>query len=256
MSHCAETLTNPRVWLRDVAFTTALSLLAALLGPFGSYDTPLTQRVAENLVFGFASFIFLWPPARVLLYFGDRARIPEVATIAAGMIALTTVVTTLCLTLVSLLGIGPASGPWGAAYLIILSMTLPAGLAYLMIERRLTRPAQAADSGGADVGAASPLAARLPAHLGGEIHALRAEDHYVRVYTALGSALLLMRLSDAISELGGLGGERVHRSWWVARAAVKSVRREGRKLVLVLPGGVEAPVTREAAPKLRKAGWV
>ena len=55
--------------------------------------------------------------------------------------------------------------------------------------------------------------------------ALQGEDHYVRIHTALGSELVLMRLGDAIQELDGLEGERVHRSWWVARRAVDQANK-------------------------------
>jgi DNA-binding LytR/AlgR family response regulator len=103
---------------------------------------------------------------------------------------------------------------------------------------------------------ASLLAARLPVRMRtGEIWALEAEDHYLRVHTSLGSALILMRLSDAIAELGDLGGAQTHRSWWVAKAAVRDARRSGERAVLTLANGVEAPVSRKYAAGLRRAGW-
>ena len=100
------------------------------------------------------------------------------------------------------------------------------------------------------------LFVKLPAALGRDILALQAEDHYVRVHTAKGSALLLMRLVDAIEDLGGLEGMRVHRSWWVSRHAISASAMQGRKLLLTLTNGVAAPVTRGTAPALRRAGWL
>ncbi|MEZ5959689.1 MAG: LytTR family DNA-binding domain-containing protein [Hyphomonadaceae bacterium] len=100
------------------------------------------------------------------------------------------------------------------------------------------------------------FAERLPAKLkGAVIYAVSAEDHYLRLHTSKGSDLILMRLSDAISELEGLEGAQTHRSWWVARDAVEGVRREGDKVVLVLKGGAEAPVSRPNVRPLREAGW-
>jgi hypothetical protein len=97
---------------------------------------------------------------------------------------------------------------------------------------------------------------RLPAKLrGAMIYAISAEDHYLRLHTSKGSDLILMRLSDAISELEGLEGAQTHRSWWVARDAVESSRRDGDKLVLTLKGGAEAPVSRPNIRPLREAGW-
>lgn len=97
---------------------------------------------------------------------------------------------------------------------------------------------------------------RLPAKIkGGALYAVSSEDHYLRLHTSKGADLVLMRLSDAIVELEGLEGAQTHRSWWVARDAVESVRRDGDKVLLVLKGGVEAPVSRPNVRPLREAGW-
>ena len=82
------------------------------------------------------------------------------------------------------------------------------------------------------------------------------EDHYVRAHTATGSTLLLMRLRDAVLELEEVEGARVHRGWWVARAAVAEVVRRERAVSLRLVNGLEVPVARSALPELRAAGWL
>jgi hypothetical protein len=97
---------------------------------------------------------------------------------------------------------------------------------------------------------------RLPAKLAGaDLWAVEAEDHYLRLHTSLGSDLILMRLGDAIGELDGIEGARTHRSWWVAREAVKHVEREDGRAMLHLPDGAVAPVSRAYAKTLRAAGW-
>lgn len=48
------------------------------------------------------------------------------------------------------------------------------------------------------------------------------EDRYLRIHTDGGSDLILMRLRDAVGELAGADGLQVHRSFWVARAAVRA----------------------------------
>ena len=85
---------------------------------------------------------------------------------------------------------------------------------------------------------------------------VRAEDHYLRVYTDIGDDLILFRLSDAEAELAPLDGLRVHRSWWVCRAAVVAVNRSGRRLELVLSNGLNVPVSRGQVAILRDAGWL
>ena len=97
---------------------------------------------------------------------------------------------------------------------------------------------------------------RLPFKLrGATLRAVEAEDHYLRVHTDRGSDLILMRLSDALAELEGLEGAQTHRSWWVARDAVRGVTRGDGRATLTLEGGLEAPVSRRYARALREAGW-
>ena len=90
----------------------------------------------------------------------------------------------------------------------------------------------------------SPLALRLPLEVRGRILCLEMEDHYVRVHTDRGSALVLLRLSDAISEVQPVQGRQVHRSWWVSDAAVESFERNGRTGALRLSNGARAPVSQ------------
>ncbi|RZJ40739.1 MAG: LytTR family transcriptional regulator, partial [Brevundimonas sp.] len=97
---------------------------------------------------------------------------------------------------------------------------------------------------------------RLPPKLrGATIRAVQSEDHYLRLHTDRGSDLILMRLSDALSELEGLEGAQTHRSWWVARHAVRSVSRGEGRATLTLDDGLEVPVSRRYARALREAGW-
>lgn len=89
-----------------------------------------------------------------------------------------------------------------------------------------------------------------------EIFALMAEDHYVRVITSNGDDLILMRLSDAVKELGDLKGLSTHRSWWVAESGVKSTHKADGKITLELHNGQKAPVSRSKAKTVKDAGWV
>lgn len=61
-----------------------------------------------------------------------------------------------------------------------------------------------------------------------QILALSAEDHYVRVHTDRGQALILMNLSCAINALGPETGVRIHRSHWVAKDVALETSRVGR----------------------------
>ncbi len=87
------------------------------------------------------------------------------------------------------------------------------------------------------------LAARL-ADPGATIHAISADDHYVIVQTSCGVERVLLRFSDALEELDGLPGLRVHRSHWVARDAVARFKRGSQKSTITLVNGADIPVSR------------
>lgn len=94
----------------------------------------------------------------------------------------------------------------------------------------------------------TPTPARLLARLGpghpGPILALSVRDHYVVVSTAQGETSLLMRFADAMAELDEVAGMQVHRSHWVAFAAVRGVARTRSKTFLQLVDGRLVPVSR------------
>ena len=97
---------------------------------------------------------------------------------------------------------------------------------------------------------------RLPPSLGREVLCLRMEDHYVRVHTPRGSALVLMSLGQAIAGMAEVEGLQTHRSWRVARRAVEGLVEDGRNLRLRLSGGLEAPISRGRIGELRAQGWL
>ena len=88
------------------------------------------------------------------------------------------------------------------------------------------------------------LMARLAPPLRGRLLCLEMEDHYVRVHTDRGSALVLMRLGDAVAETAPVRGSQVHRSWWVANDAVEGFQRTGRTARLLLSNGAAVPVSQ------------
>lgn len=100
------------------------------------------------------------------------------------------------------------------------------------------------------------LTDKLPHRLrSARLISMSSEDHYLRVRTDQGEALILMRLSDAIAACSTLNGAQVHRSWWVARQAVSGARKGDGRGTLVLEDGSEVPVSRSFYPALRDAGW-
>ena len=86
--------------------------------------------------------------------------------------------------------------------------------------------------------------ARLSPALGTRLLHLRMRDHYVEAHTDQGSELVLMRFTDALKELDGIEGMRVHRSHWIAAEAVSRVAREGGRTFVELTNGERVPVSR------------
>lgn len=97
---------------------------------------------------------------------------------------------------------------------------------------------------------------RVPAHLDGVLLCVEAEDHYLRIHTEAGSDLILYRMADALSDLDGVNGLQVHRSFWVARDAIAGVERNGKRISLKLANGLLVPVSRTFLPAVRRAGWL
>jgi DNA-binding LytR/AlgR family response regulator len=103
-------------------------------------------------------------------------------------------------------------------------------------------------------GAEATLRARLPAHLDAEIVALKAEDHYVRVYTQKGDTLVHYRFRDAVQDLRGIDGLQVHRSYWVRRSAITGRATRAHSQVLLVGSDLSIPISRSYQRMLDAGG--
>lgn len=105
--------------------------------------------------------------------------------------------------------------------------------------------------------AAAPTATefhkRLPERIGKDIISLSMQDHYVEVTTTQGKHLVLMRMGDAIAELKGLTGQRIHRSHWVALSHARDLERDGARHRLFLSDGRNLPVSASYHAELAAA---
>ena len=101
-----------------------------------------------------------------------------------------------------------------------------------------------------------PLAqGRLARALRGDLVALEAEDHYVRLHHPSGSTLILHRFSDALAEVDRRAGLQVHRGWWVANGAVAGTFMRGGKRWLRLTNNLEVPVSRTHLRRVIEQDW-
>jgi hypothetical protein len=107
-------------------------------------------------------------------------------------------------------------------------------------------------AGGADDGALRFLQ-RLPATVKPEeVIALKAEQHYIKVYTADRQFMTLHRFSDAVAEMDASAGQQVHRSFWVRTGAVRAIRRSSGRYTLELVNDLKVPVSAPNRGLLRE----
>jgi hypothetical protein len=90
--------------------------------------------------------------------------------------------------------------------------------------------------------------------IGKDLVALKAEGHYVRVYTQTGNDLIYYRFSDAIAQLSEHDGIQVHRSYWVNPALATAVKDDSGKHELHLPNDLKVPVGQTYKQNVRAAG--
>lgn len=259
------TLGSPAAWARDLVVAALVGAWIGVLGPFGNYvEGPLKTRIAFDLVLAMISVAAFGVTIRVGVGTGRQIGVsPWISapvSIAATCLPLSAVVAWVATSFFPRLKDVLSPVDWFVEALVV---ALPiiggyACLLHLLSRRPQVVPARieaAAESVSLKEPPAPRLAKRLPSALGMDIQALTVEDHYVRIHTATGSHLTLMRLSDAIAEMDGVEGLRVHRSWWIARKAVRSVHLNGRGGRLILHDGLQAPVARSALAAVRAAGW-
>lgn len=241
-------------WLKHSAAALALGLLLGFAGPYGT-NPALDRPVRYAFWVGLTLFGYLCVLVSAAVIGSSRAlaRLPGWCRLALAAI-LSSIPQTLAVAWVfSLVQPGRVTEPaqLPALFFAVLAIQFVIALVAALVSQR-TGPT-AARIAVEDV--PSPFLDRLPPHLRGDLIALEAQDHYLKVHAGSGSTMVLSRLSDAIAQLRGIDGLQVHRSWWVADSAVVAVRRNGSALTLQLRNGIEAPVSRTYLQAVRARGW-
>lgn len=240
-------------FIRSLAVAGAAALLLATSGAFDTGTRPFHERLIYWLIVmgagsAWGQFCQILLPQWVDVHGRPWRHIMALTTVVAGP---------MCLVVWGATGLFFSGQSFPLSLLprlVVPVLTVTAAVSALIVLLGQAVPIQTT----ASEDAAKPVrfVERLPLHLrAARIIAVQAEDHYLRVHTDLGSDLILMRLSDAVAELDGLEGAQTHRSWWVAKDAVRNASRGDGRATLVLEGGLTAPVSRSYAATLREAGW-
>jgi len=241
-----------RIGLATLALSAVVGAFLGFVGAFGLSDYPVYLRIAYltplAVACGLVGFMSYWLAGLLSPAAGRWIRAALGSLLCFLPIGVIVWLTTGLLPGVSL---NPAELPRyvGTSLVVSFAMTFLAVALTPPSEAELRKP-----------GAGDPperFLTRLPVRLRtAEIWAVEAEDHYLRVHTSAGQDLILLRMADAVAELGGQEGMQVHRSWWVARVGIADARRADGRATLTLKNGVEAPVSRTYAAELRRRGWI
>jgi hypothetical protein len=250
----------------DLSIMTVVGIVLAVIGPFGSAGAPLATRLVSWIGLAWLGYMIYNPMGYLVGWLREKLQLPEFG-LWAGVTLVATVPMAVAVWCIDFLPNAPAMPTAEqalSAYINVLAIGASITILFILIDRANGRAAQhpsgdpvladKEESPAQTIG--TRFHERLPPALGSDLIALEMEDHYVRAHTVTGSELILLRMRDAVSELDGIDGLQVHRSWWVARDAVTGSRRDGRNLRLTLKKGLEAPVSRSAAPVLKDQGWL
>lgn len=236
---------------RGLVVSAAAGVFLALFGTFGTHAVPFVTRLAYWVGLCLAGAVVGTAVSQLIGRDGRADARPWLfgALTVVGVTLPFTAVVWLVSELVFQRGLRLHALPFYLTPVLIVTTAMTA--LNILVQRRPP------ETHAAPAGAPAPrFLDRLPPKLrSGELYAVEAQDHYLRLHTSRGQDLILMRLSDAVAELEGIEGAQTHRSWWVARAAVQDARRGDGRATLRLKGDVEAPVSRAYAKALREAGW-
>lgn len=219
----------------------ALGVFLGFAGPFGSFQSlESPQRYAYWCAIVATGYGLAVATQQILRPAAAFARLPKVsATLVVGLISTLPMMFVVAWMLEVVFGRSTPPGRLVSLYLSVASVQLViAGIALwpFIATGKSAPPAEEPNT--------DQFFERVPDRLGRELVALEAQDHYLMVYTRRGSALIHMRLSEAVQILPPQLGFQTHRRWWVARKEVSGLRRAGNRTLIELPESLTVPVGR------------
>jgi hypothetical protein len=247
-----DLLARPSVrrFAADVALWTAIGVVMAILGPFGSSERSLPERLLYWQICmvggGFIGVAIDEPVRRRVENFWLRVLVVSVAM--TPFVTLLVGVTNHYLAPMRLT-FANVTEPTFQVFVVCFAVMCFRQLAWAEPVQVIVGPQPPKD----------PTAAfrkRLSAkRRGAVLIAVEAEDHYLRVHTDAGDELITARFGDALAELAEAPGFRIHRSWWVSADAIDQVRWLRGRGEARLKCGLTVPVSRSNAGALKAAGW-
>jgi hypothetical protein len=252
-----DQMLKPAVWARVLGLATIVGIEFALIGPFGSYPANVLHRMSFWIPLVWIGSLIVWPGLVAALTIGTRRGFPTLFSAAVGLLVASVPVAAIAATGCWLIWPVHASGMAALEYYgLTVLVAVPAAAAVLALMRLGGASAASSSSAAAVASAAPPAGDVLPDHLIETAICLQMEDHHVRIHLLGRSLLHLAPMGQAVAAIGERRGIQVHRSWWVADAAVKEVVSEGRAVSLVLVNGLKVPVARNRLAAVRARGLI
>lgn len=239
--------------IKTLLISSILGLILGFLGPFGSYNMPLLQRLIYWIViFNLGYFIYYISHQITgrLFDYGNKDSYPIVKFILPTLLA--SVPLSFLVGFSTLILFDTKSSLFSIA-LMVFPQVLILGLVIDSLLRLIHRDQSQVKSSKIDK-PGKLFIDRLPTELGEELICAVMEDHYMNVYTDKGSHMLLIRMKDALIELKDYKGTQVHRSSWVVINKVKEVKKVARKTLLVMTNNIEISVSRKYLSAIKDAG--
>lgn len=243
-------------WIIRVGVALLASVLAALIGPFGTYaDFSFPERLIYwgGLIMGLLLPVF-FIRAFIYRYISGPPWRADIAAVAFLSVTLGPIV---WLFNIYVMGfrIGEPIMLFQHVALMAMICSVPVCIrAYLRWSIRSIQSKQGANVAGVPelTVVQAAFLRRIDPDKRGEVWRVSADDHQVQVWTEHGDTKVRIRFSDALKELTEFEGARIHRSHWVAFGRIKSVEQDGRRFVARLVCGTQLPVSQNGLETLQK----
>jgi hypothetical protein len=240
--------------LMSILITLCIGLIVGYLGPFGSYQMPLTSRLLYWVILVIVGHLIFSQSEKFCKWYFDKKHlnliVSFILTALIGSAFLTFFVEYLTQIFLEIKLAFPDGFIFLFPKVFILGITINI-FGYLLDQAK-----DNAFKSKELVKQENIFVDRLPNNLGSDLICFCMEDHYLNVYTDKGSHMMLLRMKDALVELKDYNGIQVHRSWWVALDAVQEVKKQTRKATLIMKNGIKVPVSQTYLSALKESNLI
>lgn len=249
----------PLQWHRPAALLLPLvvAMALAVTGAFGTYvSMTLALRLLHFVGVAIAIYAIVFALCEIVQRFWFGGTLPFWAMLAIGVITAPAGgwIVLEALGLSAPRALSQVTYPELTTQVLLSNLEI-GSLVWILLRQSRTRSAACEAQRQPRSNSGQALRAKLPLGIrNAAILALSAEDHYVRVRTDRGEALILMNLAAAIAALGKEAGVRIHRSHWVSRQFAEKASMRGRLRGVRLNDDTVLPVSRSGR-KLLNEVW-